>query len=464
MTQTSEGCGDRIFHNGRWLFRARAWIWCKMSIAVAKVVARRFPVRATLPPGLEVPPMMVRFARPSKVFAFAMALLALAPHAYPVGKERVLHSFTGKGEGGALAAPTLGGPAHLYGTAGSVFEMTKGRRGWSEKTIFTFNVRDGNLPAAPLIIDQSGNLYGTTVGGGSQDQGVVFELTPNTDGWAESVLYNFCSQGGGYCTDGQHPFAGVVMDTADNLYGATRDAGPYNGGVVYELTPNSGSWTYSLIYGFCSKPNCEDGGGPYVTPVLDKSGNLYGMAIAGGPPQRCSRGCYIVYEVSPSAGGGWNERVLHRFTGANGPTLDGVGFDGAGNLYGTTTYGGKNGHGRVFKLSPSAKGSWKATVLYTFPHAKDGGWPQGTLAIDKHGTLYGIAGGGGGCGGTCGLIYKLAPQAHGKWKYSVVYKFNGSDGQWPQGGLVLDKEQKHLYGATEYGGAYGYGVVFEITL
>ncbi len=395
-----------------------------------------------------------------------LAALILAAHAAASGvsKEKLLHSFTGDGEGGALAAPTLDGAAHLYGTAGSVFEMTKGRRRWSEKTIFKFDVRGGSDPAAPLIIDQAGNLYGTTVGGGSQDEGVVFELTPGSDGWTESVLYNFCSQGL-YCTDGERPFAGVVMDAAGNLYGATVYGGPYNGGVVFELTPNSGGWAYSLVHSFCSKPDCEDGGQPYVTPVLDGSGNMYGTALASGPPPLCSKGCYIVYEISPSSGGGWNERVLHRFTGANGSTLDGVVFDRSGNLYGTTTYGGKNGHGRVFELSPSAKGSWKATVLYSFPKVADGGYPQDTLAIDKRGNLYGNAGGGNSCGGGegCGVAYKLSPQPHDKWKYSVVYKFNGPDGQWPQGGLVLDKEQKHLYGATEYGGAYGYGVVFELT-
>jgi uncharacterized repeat protein (TIGR03803 family) len=166
--------------------------------------------------------------------------------------------------------------------------------------------------------------------------------------------------------------------------------------------------------------------------------------------------------------------VLHSFQGQSKgdgslPYGDLV-LDHAGNLYGTTTEGGPTGQGTVFKLSPAAHGQWKETILYAFPNIQNGGYPQGTLAIDKGGALYGIAGGGNNCDGVaCGLIYKLAPQPRGKWKYSVVHKFNGPDGMWPQGGVILDKEEKHLYGTTEYGGAdytgaNGYGVVFQIIL
>jgi len=254
------------------------------------------------------------------------------------------------------------------------------------------------------------------------------------------------------------------MDRKGDLYGVTRFGGHQGTcGVAFELTSNSSGWSESVIHTFANG-NSNDACQAYFAPVFDKTEqHLFGTGEYGGPDDLGA-----VFEISRTTGGAWKERVLHSFQGQSkgdgALPYGGLVFDHAGNLYGTTTEGGPTGQGTVFKLAPAAHGRWKETILYDFPDCSIGCYPQGTLAIDKSGALYGIAGGGNDCDGVaCGLIFKLAPHPGGKWKYGVLYKFTGSDGEWPQGGVILDKQQKHLYGATEYGGAYGYGVVFEIT-
>jgi uncharacterized repeat protein (TIGR03803 family) len=328
--------------------------------------------------------------------------------------------------------------------------------------IYSFTGSGGGNPYAPLTVD-NGSLYGAAKDGGTYDYGTAFELSLGSNGWTESTLYSFCP-GGGYCPDGQDPWAGLVMDRKGDLYGVTRFGGHQGTcGVAFELTSNSSGWSESVIHTFANG-NSNDACQAYFAPVFDKTEqHLFGTGEYGGPDDLGA-----VFEISRTTGGGWKERVLHSFQGQSkgdgALPYGGLVFDRAGNLYGTTTEGGPTGQGTVFKLTPAAHGRWKETILYDFPDCSIGCYPQGTLAIDKSGALYGIGGGGNDCDGVaCGLIFKLAPQTGGKWKYGVLYKFTGPDGEWPQGGVILDKQQKHLYGATEYGGAYGYGVVFEIT-
>lgn len=394
-----------------------------------------------------------------------MALIVvLVTAASAASKEKTLYNFDcNTGMCGPLGALVFDASGNLYGTTGgTIFEVTPDRgaaTGWTLSVLHWFTLKEGQGIFAGVVFDASGNLYGTAVGGGVYDEGAIFELSPGSDGWTENTLYSFCSQGG-YCTDGQHPFPGVIVDKTGVVYGVTRDGG-YNGvgGVAFKLTPGSDGWAERVIHTFGRKSG--DGGDPYFAPAFGKAGHLFGSTWGGGDPV-CD--CGVVFELAPVVGG-WHERVLYTFKGEyhEGNPYGGLVVDTAGDLYGTTTYGGSHNQGTVFKLSPSSYGHWNKTTLYDFPNIQDGGYPLGTLAIDRHGALYGIAGGGGGCGGTCGLIYKLAPQAHGKWKYTVLHKFNGSDGMWPQGGVVLDKQQKHLYGTTQHGGANSGGVVFEIT-
>jgi len=242
---------------------------------------------------------------------------------------------------------------------------------------------DGSQPFAGLILDTSGNLYGTTPQGGACGNGVVFKLTKNSDGsWTESVLHAFA---GG--TDGATPYAEVTFDTSGNLYGTTQYGGASSAGTVFQLAPNSdGTWTERVLYSFTGG---SDGANPFSGVIFDGGGNLYGTTYYGG-----ASGAGVVYKLTPNSDGTWIERVLHTFTGGldgGNPDFGNLTFDTAGNLYGPTGYGGGSGSGVVYKLTPSDDGTWTETVLHTFTGGKDGMIPSGTLVFDPMGRLYGVA-------------------------------------------------------------------------
>ncbi|MGA9355104.1 MAG: choice-of-anchor tandem repeat GloVer-containing protein, partial [Terriglobales bacterium] len=231
---------------------------------------------------------------------------------------------------------------------------------------------DGAYPYAGLIFDTSGNLYGTTFFGGAQEAGTVFELAPKAKGgWTEKVLYSF---GGG--TDGANPYASVVFDAADNLYGTTYQGGDYTSGTVFELTPNgSGGWTEKVLHSF---GNGTDGADPYASLIFDTFGNLYGTTYQGGV-----YGLGTVFELTPKRGG-WREKVVHSFgagtDGAN-PYASLV-FDAAGNLYGTTYQGGVYSSGTAFELTPKGGGGWREKILYSFGNVPDGADPYASMVFD----------------------------------------------------------------------------------
>jgi len=173
-----------------------------------------------------------------------------------------------------------------------------------------------------------------------------------------------------------------------------------------------------------------------------------------------------VYELSPEPGGKWKETVLHRFdnNGKDGytPGSGALFMDRSGSVYGTTEVGGSAGYGTLFKLARETKGGWKETILYNFSSGSGGNLPNAGVVMDKAGNLYGATPFGGGPSG-CGVLYKLAPTAKHKWKYSVLHTFGeGYDGCVPEGNLVIDSKG-NLYGGTVLGGAYGAGTVFELT-
>ena len=320
-----------------------------------------------------------------------------------------------------------------------------------------------------MIIDAAGNLYGTTQFGGNYVQGSVYELTPTRGGgWMETVLHSFQQNG----TDGIQPVAGLTMDAAGNLYGTTFAGGPYNGGTVFELTPSAGGgWTETVLHNF--NHDGSDGYTPEAGLVLDAAGDLYGTTHDGGThncgtPQS-DDGCGTVFELSPASGGGWTETVLHSFSN-NG--LDGIYpfagpliFDAAGNLYGTTYWGGAYGVGTVFELRPNGGGSWTEAVLHNFKqNGTDGGQPLAGLIFDTVGNLYGTTG----LGGTydSGTVFELTPSGGGGWTESLLYSFcsqNGCpDGNQPQAGLVPDADG-NLYGTTNRTTYDASGTVFELT-
>jgi len=416
---------------------------------------------------------------------FAVTLSVTNTWASVHWKETVLQNFNGTNGSGPQSGLIFDTAGNLYGTTtsggtynyGTVFELspTVGG-GWSETVLHNFNENgsDGWGPQSGLIFDAAGNLYGTTTSGGTYNHGTVFELSPMPGGgWTETVLYSF-----GNSTDGAYPYyAGVIFDAAGNLYGTTYSGGTYNCpgdggcGTVFKLTPTvGGGWTETVLYNF---GNGTDGYAPYAGLILDAAGNLFGTTTYGGT-NRCAeaqyQGCGTVFELSPTAGGGWTETVLHNFDGTDGAIpIASLIFDTAGNLYGTTEGGGSyTNDGTVFQLSPMAGGGWTETVLYSFNEQGPGGYgpAAGPLVFDAARNLYGTVFNGGAYFG--GTVFKLAPTVGGGWTETVLYNFGYStDGNGPWAGLIFDATG-NLYGTTWYGGTYqcgqgGCGTVFELT-
>ncbi|MGB7583258.1 MAG: choice-of-anchor tandem repeat GloVer-containing protein [Terriglobales bacterium] len=310
---------------------------------------------------------------------------------------------------------------------------------------------DGAGPYGRLIFDASGNIFGTTAVGGTNclpngGCGTVFELSPSSNGWAETVLYDFCSAT--FCSDGAQPFAGLVFDNQGNLYGTTYEGGSIGAGTVFELSPplsQGGQWTETVLWSFGTTKT--DGAYPYLGALnWDTAGNLYGTTEHGGVNGLNGQG--TVYELSPNSTGGWTETIIHSFDGQNGafPAF-GVAIDSAGNLYGTTVEGGSAGLGLVYRLSPTSTGKWKETVVYTFK-GQNGANPYSPISFDAAGNLYGTfsAGGRGSCEhGACGGVFKLTPKTGGGVSESS-FLFNGKDGGNPFSGVLLDDQTGTLFG------------------
>jgi uncharacterized repeat protein (TIGR03803 family) len=309
---------------------------------------------------------------------------------------------------------------------------------------------DAGIPFSGMVFDARGNLYGTTTYGGTNVfYGAVFELTLVNGKWKQHILYSF--KGG---KDGSYPQAGVVFDSAGNLYGTTSYGGTYGYGIVFKLTSTNGKWKESVLYVFKGSSK-NDGEYPWGGVILDKLGNLYGTTQLGGPAsQTCPNGCGTVYRLTHSKQG-WKEARLHAFTGQNGDgagASSGLTLDHAGHLFGTTQQGGATGYGTVYELAYSKSG-WKESVLYQFSGTTDGANPDSGLIMDKAANLYGTTSYGGTNGG--GTAYELEHSKAG-WQESVVYSLNG----FPGGNLVFD-QNGNLYGSDPAVGCCG--VVFELT-
>jgi uncharacterized repeat protein (TIGR03803 family) len=311
---------------------------------------------------------------------------------------------------------------------------------------------------AGLVLDSACNLYGTTSGGGVYGRGTVFELTRDSNGgWTEHVLHDFT---GG--KDGEAPYASPIFDEAGNLYGTTRYGGISGNGAVFELTPHSnGRWTERVIHQFTGR---EDGGQPESGLILDASGNLYGTASDGGDSSDCvygdPPGCGVAFELIPASNGEWKEKVLHAFTGKDGLSpLARLVFDGAGaNLYGTTFGDSISGGGTVFELAHGSDGEWTEHVLYRFSRGKDGSNPAAGLILDAAGRLYGTTEFGGNF--DSGVVFELYT-SNGRWTEHVLHDFTGGlDGSIPLASVIFDRAG-NLYGTTSEGG-FGNGTVFEL--
>jgi uncharacterized repeat protein (TIGR03803 family) len=307
----------------------------------------------------------------------------------------------------------------------------------------------------------------------------------SADAASFKLLHGFCAKAN--CADGKAPYAGLIMDSAGNIFGTASSGGAHNGGVVFELVPNAGKTNYAekVLYSFCAKAKCADGQTPDAGLTVDSSGDLFGTTFAGGA--NCQSGdpigCGTVFKLTRPAAGQtkWTEKVLYSFCAAAN-CADGsfphavLVMDGAGNLFGTTFNGGVNcqsaivpGCGTVFEMVLNkATGKYAEKVLYKFCSeldCADGQYPTGTLAMDVSGDLYGAASNGG--ANNAGVAFKLvANGAKTHWTEKVIHDFCAkakcADGQYPYGGLIMDGSGK-LFGTTIIGGANGAGTAFELT-
>src|SRR5579872_1234412 len=330
--------------------------------------------------------------------------------------EKILHTFTAGDGSYPVAALIADQSGNLYGTTryggangqGTVYELTNSKGVWNETILYSFaGGDDGASPAASVVFDTAGNLYGTTRLGGHHNVGTVFKLAHVNGSWNESVLYSFT---GG--NDGGSPQAALtIVDSA--LIGTTPAGGAYANGTVFGLREVNGQWQQEVLYSFVG--GNSDGAYPYSTLILDKAGNIYGTTESGGPNQAGS-----VFELSQS-GSKWNEKVLYFFTGNldGGSVNAGVIFDKAGNLYGTTTSGGNYNSGTIFELTNS-NGTWKESVLYNFTGGNDGGFPYDAPVLDQNGNLFGTTFNGGLYG--YGTVFQLTPSA-GAWTETVLHTF-----------------------------------------
>jgi uncharacterized repeat protein (TIGR03803 family) len=393
--------------------------------------------------------------------------------------ETVVYSFGSQSGDGTnpVAGLIMDKKGNFYGTtnaggsygSGTVFEVTASGE---ESVLYSFcsepNCTDGANPFARLVMDKKGNLYGTTIYGGAYDDGAVFEVTPEG---VESVLYSFGSQ----TFDGIYPYAALIMDKEDNLYGTTYEGGAnvsYDG-TIFKLSPepssgcptggNSGNvWCETILYSFCPELGCTDGANPTAGLIMDKLGNLYGTTQAGGD-MNCLflAGCGTVFKLTPAG----DETVLYSFgtRAGDGIIPTAVIMDKAGNFYGTTSHGGSgaNSSGTVFEVTASGE----ETVLYNFcsePNCADGANPFAGLVMDKKGNLYGTTDRGGDGVLINGTVFELTASGEESVLYSFCSEPNCADGANPFAGLVMDKKG-NLYGTTVFGGAYGDGTVFELT-
>ncbi|MGC9952435.1 MAG: choice-of-anchor tandem repeat GloVer-containing protein [Bryobacteraceae bacterium] len=301
----------------------------------------------------------------------------LSPRSDRTWTETILYSFRGgvsdsTDGAGPLAGLVFDAAGNLYGTTagggtgtacgagivtgcGTIFELSPAESGpWQETILhnFTNNHTDGWSPQSNLIMDRSGNFYGTTYYGGSAPEGggTVFRLSHSVDGWQETVLYNFTCR-----SDGCSPYSGLSFDAVGNLYGTTAGGGDSTGqGVVYKLTRNgAGGWTERVIHMFMGN---TDGMYPYGNPILDASGNVYGTTLdgGGGTTDSCADGCGTVYKLAPGPGGSYTESILSRFGNgeAGGGPLAGLFMASGGNLYGAAAFSGPHGAGVVFEILP----------------------------------------------------------------------------------------------------------------
>jgi len=398
----------------------------------------------------------------------------------------VIHNFTGGTDGGLpLTGLTVANNGKFYGTAwvggiqngncslgcGVIFQLVNRGGEWLLTPLYQFKGGlDGANPQGRPIIQPNGTIVGSAEnGGGGQCTGfaagcgTIFTLRPSPSAsgnalglWNENVLYRF--QGG---SDGADPFGDVVLDAAGNIYGTTQTGGFSSNcspvgvgcGTAWELSQSDGNWTKTMLWGF---GDGTDGIEPFDGLHFDQAGNLYGSTYTGGVSEKGT-----VFQLTPH-GQSWSESIVYSFTGnSDGGLLhSGIYVDASGNLFGATTDGGSGVGGTVFELS-QVGGAWNFSLIQSL---SSGGprecGPVRDLVIDTAGNFYGTTR----CDGAnqLGSVFELSPSGNGSWTYTSLHNFSGPDGSQPFGNIVIGQDG-NLYGTTSKGGQHNKGVIFVIT-
>ena len=347
------------------------------------------------------------------------------------------HGGLAQGFDGNLYGTTLFGGT---GTAGTVFRMTPAG---ALTTLHSFcsqtSCIDGEEPEAQLIAATDGNLCGTTVQGGANGAGTIFKISSTGN---LNILYSFCSQAN--CTDGVQPNAGVIEASDNNFYGTTYGGGSKNYGTIYRITPKG---VLTTLYSFCTETRCADGIHPYASLIQGSDGNFYGTTSQGGATNYGT-----IFRITPSD----RFTTLHSFCGqTNCP-------DGArpwsallqasdGNFYGTSYAGGANLAGTVFRMTPTGA----LTTIYSFcaqTNCTDGTTPVASMIEATDGNLYGttLMGGSSACQFGCGTIFQLTPSG----VLATLHSFDNTDGYQPYDAL-FQATNGAFYGVANGGGTGG---------
>jgi uncharacterized repeat protein (TIGR03803 family) len=366
-----------------------------------------------------------------------------------------LANFDGTDGSTPWAPPVQGADGNLYGTtvrggtnnSGTVFKMNPLG---TLTTLYSFcsepECSDGSLPYAALILAADGNFYGTTSGTGGNGYGTVFKIAPQG---RLTTLYTFCSEAS--CTDGKYPLDALILAADGNFYGTTEEGGTDDTGEVFKVTPQG---ALTVLYGFCTGINCSsDGSNPNAGLLQASDGNFYGTTVYGGSGDEGG----TVFKITPQG----TLTTLYSFCSetdcADGESPYGGLVQGTdGNFYGTTGFGGTNHDGTVFKMTPSGV----LTTLYNFcseTNCADGQFPYGGLVQATDGNFYGTTVTGGAIGS--GTVFEISPAG----ALNTLHSFGRNDGANPDTGL-LQATNGSFYGTTTAAGAYGNGTTFSLSV
>jgi len=390
-----------------------------------------------------------------------LAVMLMGRQAWAI-TETTIHTFAG----GAYSEYPYSGlvfdpSGNAYGTAsgggagyGTIYELTPSQSGWIANILYEFDNVNGAYPSGPLIFDAAGNLYGAASYGGDTSGicqgsgcGTVFELQRVSGGWHFVVLYTFSGD-----ADGAHPNASLIFDKSGNLYGTTFNGGNSGYGTAFELSPSTGGWRESTVYTFAGN---SDGANPVSGLTPGPAGIFYGTTLFGGANNCGANNCGTVYKLRKTSSG-WKETILHSFNGSDGSSPMAGPLLRHGTLYGTTSTGGASNQGTAFSLI-QRNHTFIETVLCSF-NGTNGTSPVSEMVPDSAGNLYGTTVYGGSNG--YGVVFVLR-NSEGKWQESVVHDFAGTlDGSQPLGTPTF--HAGGLFGTTSGGGEWDAGVAWEL--